>query len=486
MTFEALLTFIGILVAILAIVRPVQRRSINLFVPLWSLGLAMTLALILIVVRDAPLGVPPPFGWPLPLVLFSLTLAAFLIPVGAALWCWNSWQKAKLTGAKFERVESIFQAALREGEFDEVERIIRSNFDKLDKLPDGAVSVLFDPAMVSALIGSHSFVHLELLANVKFLKSLKNRFGHVDVVTRELLRSESTPLRSAVVSRYGGWEELPFSDSERCLIEKTFQNPEWYAESSAHYPLVISSVEILRTGKLDTAYNNIGRDYEALQGISRRARCPIYLALKTEVIAIESAIRAHNESDFYVSDLSDIFFAVQERSKFSKESWESDLSNREFPTPYAYLLYEISADLNDLSETAVQAATSPSMPYVVEPPGSVANALARIWSLCVWNIADSQGQVSLSFRNEIIKRYLLFVLALGWEPSEIYHGSSGHNLEELKVWRDLFLRELQERFAGDSRGRAVIMEAMESLDQGKRFVFEGYDWLEQKLFGKSD
>ncbi len=34
MTLEALLTFFGILVAVLAVVRPVQRQSLRLFVPM--------------------------------------------------------------------------------------------------------------------------------------------------------------------------------------------------------------------------------------------------------------------------------------------------------------------------------------------------------------------------------------------------------------------------------------------------------------------
>jgi hypothetical protein len=43
-----------------------------------------------------------------------------------------------------------------------------------------------------------------------------------------------------------------------------------------------------------------------------------------------------------------------------------------------------------------------------------------------------------------------------------------------------------DRFAGDSSERtAVLKEAMQSLDQGKGYVFKGYAWLEQELFGPS-
>jgi hypothetical protein len=54
------------------------------------------------------------------------------------------------------------------------------------------------------------------------------------------------------------------------------------------------------------------------RGISRRAHCPVYLALKAEVLAIESALVKCVEKDFYVSDLWDIFRAVQERSVFEE------------------------------------------------------------------------------------------------------------------------------------------------------------------------
>lgn len=485
MTLEALLTFIGVLIAVLAIVRPVQRHSLTLFVPMWGLGAAICLALVLIICRDAPFGVRPLFGWSLAKVVFGLTISSFLIPVGAALWGWISWHRAKLTGRKVGRVENVFTAALREREFDEVERIVRKNHDRLEELPASATSVLFNPAMVAALVNSHSLVHLELLANMKFLRSLENRYGAVDVVVRELLRSDLSSLRSAVVSKYGGLEHLAYSESERALMKKTFQNHEWYFEASAHYPLVISAVEALRSGRLDTDYNGIGRDYEASQGISARSHCPIYLSIKTEVLAIEAALQKRSEKDFYVSDLRDIFGKVQERSKFNKSVWQDSLSNREFPTPYAYLLYAITEDLRHLSAKALEVATSKDDPRRAENPGRLARDLALTWSYCISSIADSEDQVGPEFRIHLIEQYLLFVLALGWEPNEIYFGAGGDNVKELHVWRDLWLSELQARFvSANSRQREALKKALESLDHGKRFVFEGYTWLEQNLFGK--
>jgi hypothetical protein len=88
MTLGALLTFFGILVAILAVARPVQRLSLRLFVPWWPIVLALMLSFGLIVCRDAPYGVKPPFRWPLAQTLYWLTVAAFLIPVRRASGQW--------------------------------------------------------------------------------------------------------------------------------------------------------------------------------------------------------------------------------------------------------------------------------------------------------------------------------------------------------------------------------------------------------------
>lgn len=482
MTLEALLTFVGILVAILTIVRPVQRKSLTLFVSVPWLTFALFVSFALIVCRDAPFGVRPPAGWPLPVVLFGLTIGAFVIPVGAAASGWFSWHRAKLTAKRIEHVEDIFQAALREREFDEVERILRKNSHNLERLPASAASVFFHPDMVAALVGSHSLIHLELLADIRFLKSLDDRFGAVDVVVRELLRSGMSPLRSAVVKRYGGLENLRYSKAEQDLMEKTFENPEWYLQSSAHYPLVISAVETLRSGRLDAVYNNIDEQYDAGQGISTRSHCPIYLAIKTEVIAIKAAVDKGVQDDFYVTDLLDVFCAVQERSTLQGAVWNNPRANREFPTPYAYLLYQISRDLNDLSSEAVGKAVSNTEPPRAEEPGLVARDLARTWSFCIWNMADSDGQVSEEFRSHIIKQYLLFVLALGWQPSEISPRLGGNNVEGLDVWRDMFLDTLKRDFVRSDPRRIALRRAFDSLDRGKMFVFNNDEWLQKELF----
>jgi hypothetical protein len=480
MTLAALLTVFSITLAIFSLARPVGRRSLALFVPAWRMVVAICCSFLCIVLRDVPLGVKPPFGWRLDLVQFGLTIGGFIAPVAIALWCWNTWYKAKLTRKNIGRLESVIKTALREEEFDEVERIMGKNKSGLRELAAGPASTLFNPRVVAALVDSNSMVHLELLSDITFLSSLDDRFGAVDVVIRELIHAPVSPLRSAVVSRYGGLEHLKYTDAQQALMEKTFLNPEWYLATRADYPLVISAVEELNTGKLDTEYNNGGRAYEANQGISRRSQCPVYLAAQTIVLSVNAAIEQRAQGDFYVTDLLDIFRAVLERSRFNKEVWDS--GNWEFPTPYSYLLYEIAGDLRELSGAAVQSLTPKGAPRQVATPDGIARALAMTWSFCVWSIADSEGQVSLSFRDSIIREYLKFVLELGWGPSEVYHGPQGNGVLGLEVWRDLFAEELRQRFTGDSGKRLhALQSAMQSLDKGKMYVSHGYDWLAKKL-----
>ncbi len=484
MTLEALLTFAGILLAALAIARPLQRRSLALFVPVWCLAAAMVVSFALIICRDAPFGVSPPFGWSLPDVIFGLTVGAFVVPVVAALGSWVCWHRARLTGSRMGRVENLFQAALREHEFDEVERILRKNRQGLARLPATAADVLFQPAMIAALMESRSLIHLELLAHMEFLKSLDNRLSAVEAVVRELVRAGVSPLRGAVVWRFGGLEGLTYSGRERTLIETTFQNPEWYTQANAHYPLLMAAVEALRSGELDAVYNNVGQHYEARQGIATRSHCPIYLATKVHVLAIEAALEKGVEKDLYVTDLFDVFNAVQDRSRFNEAVWESSLSYWEHPTPYAYLMYEITGDLRDLCVTALKGAASKTTPPQVLAPGEVARALALTWSLCVWSIAESGNQVSARFRNHMIKSYLMFVLEIGWEPSQLHLGWAVGEVQGLQVWRDLFMEELRKRFGGQCDvPTGQLKEAVGSLDQFKRCVYEGKSWLEEKLFG---
>jgi hypothetical protein len=74
------------------------------------------------------------------------------------------------------------------------------------------------------------------------------------------------------------------------------------------------------------------------------------------------------------------------------------------------------------------------------------------------------------------------MLQLGWEISEVYLGPIPSNVEDLSAWRDLFLAKLKSMLHQSDHVRwAALQEAVESLDQGKGYVFEGYEWLQNSL-----
>src|SRR5271155_1787565 len=105
MSLEGLLTYFGLLAAALAIMGPVQRRALSLFVPRWLIPISIVAGLAFLILRDTPLGIPPPLGWRLDLVTYLLTLGAFLLPVSAAIIAWLLWFGGKLSNRNLPQLE---------------------------------------------------------------------------------------------------------------------------------------------------------------------------------------------------------------------------------------------------------------------------------------------------------------------------------------------------------------------------------------------
>lgn len=99
----------------------------------------------------------------------------------------------------------------------------------------------------------------------------------------------------------------------------------------------------------------------------------------------------------------------------------------------------------------------------------------------MWSIADPATEVSDKFRKYAIENYVVFILQLGWAPSEIYYGHVD-TIKGLEAWRDIFLKELNHSFAGFADQQWVLRDTVRSLDRGKRYVTDGYDWLCTELF----
>lgn len=482
MTLEGLLTFFGLIVAALAIMGPVQRRALVLFVPGWLVPCSTILAVLFLILRDMPLGIAPPFGWRLDLVEYWLTLGAFIAPVAAALIAWRLWERARLSTNNLSELEPFLQTALRENEFNEVDRVLRKNKDRLNTIPTGAASLLFDSRVVRQLLASHSVLHLELLARDPFLESLENRLLAVEVVVREMLEAPARLFQAAVVSQYGGIEHLGYTEQDRRLIATTFENPKWYCYTNAHYPLIITAVNKIESGTLDDRYNTTDENYIANQGVSRRATCPIYLATKLEVLAIEAAIKAGHSGDLYVSDLFQLLQRILGHSKFDPSALTASDGKRIARTPYSYLAEEVLRDFGDLARLAVKASVDRQE---VTPDDAAPNPndqiLVRMWSFSIWEIMKQRDRSDPRIVSESVESYLTFMFALGWQPSELVY-LSGQRIQSLKSWRDQFAKELRARLKSPRREHIETVKAvLKELDLGKPFIADGYEWLRTEL-----
>src|SRR5262249_38666208 len=104
MSLDGLLTFVGILLAILAIASPVQRPSLRPLVRMWLLLAAVISAAILIALHDGTFLWNAQTGSPNAWIKFWLRVSSFVIPTAAAILCWFCWERAKLDKRKRYRV----------------------------------------------------------------------------------------------------------------------------------------------------------------------------------------------------------------------------------------------------------------------------------------------------------------------------------------------------------------------------------------------
>lgn len=474
MSLEGILTVVAILLAVLSIGDPVQRLAMHILLP-WRGMIAIVIMLFVLGFVDKLL---PPWEWRP--VLFTLITVGLL--AAGIIESLHFWQRGIIPARHLPKLRILLKTALLENRLSEAERVLRANKAQLARIDMETSLLLFDPCLITAFFNAGSPFHLELLADNAFRAGAPNRFRESDLVMRELLKNEHSPLRSVINAQTSADEHHQASPAGERLIEGTFQNPSWYTETRADYGLIVTAIEELNSGKYDEEYNKNGRLYKATQGRSRRATCSIYHSEKAQVLGITSAINNQFEADLYSSNFFQLFDAITEHSRYDETIWESDLSNREHPTPYAYLLYTISHDLEQLVELAINAGTSRTVAqWTITPPGQVAEQLIGTWSFCIWIIAHSENKVGDRFRDDLIEAYLVFILQLGWAPQDIYHQNPSGTIAGLQEWLDLLTNKIRERFGGRQKEEDLLATIISKLDIGKQYVQKGRSWLVQHI-----
>lgn len=467
MSLEGLLAVAGIILAIYAIPQPVQRRSINLFVPAWLMPAALSLAAIVLFVSEwvttFECPVPRWFG-------FTVTAVSFGLPVVATLLALFWWWRARLNGRSASRFRPFLLACLRDASFDELVRIVEKNPGRLAKaLAPDDLHLLFEPRFVRSLAQAHSWLHLQLLSDKALAQRLPAANRAVDTVVRAYLNEPGSVLHASVACSYGAEEHSYLTDADWKLAENTLLKPEWYMNLRVDYPLLMAACENLDSGRLDEAYNRNDSVYIANQGISSRTSCPVFVAMKTHVLMLEEAAKQQpsTEMDLYVSDLWDIFRAICEHSRYDPAVWDSPTANHEYPTPFAYLIAQMLSDYSMLSRH--------SFDHGKNPPGHLAEQLATFWSLSAAHLAADESAASDGMRRSAVYRYLDFTLELR------DHDTSDGRGDNCRVWADLFLDRIKKNMMTEPAVRAMVEEAANRLDICKEHVFRQHEWLRTEL-----
>lgn len=143
--------------------------------------------------------------------------------------------------------------------------------------------------------------------------------------------------------------------------------------------------------------------------------------------------------------------------------------------PHSYLLNELTSDFESLTQKAVQESVKKNGANA--RPDRTAQELVRFWSLSIWKLMEDLHRLDPDLMDQIVEHYFQFMFALGFQTTEIIH-NAGQQITSLDAWRDLFLEEFSDAMKSPRGGYFNnLHRVFKSLDWGKTFVYEGYDWL---------
>ncbi len=475
LTLGELLAIIGVILAIYALAKPPQRKSIGLFVPLWVVIVGIVFSVVLVLILHALIQ------WVVkaPAWRFFLGTVAFLIPIGVICWAVIRWYRARLTKKSDPKFRSFLQSCISDGVYDEAVRVLTKNRDNLPQvITKDTADLVFDSHFVHSLVSARSWLHLELLTNDAMLKILPNYRQAVDRTIRELLVATTSPLRTSALLNEGGDENLHCRTEELSLIEQTFRNPKWFHKYRVNSPLVIFAHEIISSGKLDDAYNRVDSLYNRHQGVSPRSRCPVFLAIKTIAHALRASIQKNSgtSEDTHRDALSllQIFRAILEHSKYLKETWDEPLGKGDYSTPFGFLLAVIIADFYSICEGAWSESN-----YGKGPPPEILSPVIRMWASCEIGISRDVKSVSPQFQQDSLGRLLEATLVRRHHErcsDEVDHTATA-------AWTTVYLDNIRDALKNNlPDSRSEVVQAVDGLD----FCIahnqkENRDWLCKEL-----
>lgn len=478
MSLGSLLTIVGIAIAAYSVARPVQRRSLSMFVPVRGVLFALVLPALLVIIDYGLVAFGADIG---EIARFLIGAVALGLPVGALVWAARAWHGAVLTKHHETHFIDLARSSLYENSYDELVRVVRRNAGRLHEVAtDEMVAMLYDRRVIAALASRRSWIHLQLLAHPGFFERVKEKAGlnhcprEVELVIREYLVAEESPLRLFVVSHEQGDPTASATQEERDLVQRTFGNRGWYARAKVERPLFAVCRELLDSRALDESYNQTDDYYTCPIGLSSRSRCPLYLAEKVMYQGFQQAIQANAPAGTARSEIWWLFMEVHKHSRYRREEWGDPPS--EHPTPFAYLMHEVCSDLWDLASEAYSQSDNGD-----KQPTELICELAKVWAHCVVTLAgdmvETGHHVSPRFATECAEWYLHCLL----EWQSLGHDEQGNEIEAPLAWARMLLDSLKEKVRCRQQVAKRLIEVLGGMDLYGRAEGKHESWLESEI-----
>lgn len=470
MTEDGYLNLLALLAAGYGLLSPVRRSVLPNFVPFREAGFTILFSFACLLLRRLGQMELVHFS---SIVSLMLQVLAWMFPVLWLLTLMARYRRGRILGFTKLKVDEVLNEALLSGDFTEASRYLLTNRLLLPKVEDTERELLFVPEVIAGFRARRSEIHLDLLSDSEFLTSLRRPLESAEAVIRSQISSLPSPLQSFVLSTGGGYEGFRPSSSDRKVFESTFDDPSWCLRVNAHYPIILSAIETLRKGELDSHYASTRPTYVSRQGPSERATCKVFLAEKALGRIALRAAEAGVDGDFYFTDFWQLYEEVLNRlaggvaSRPTPKPWEWE------SIPFAFLLDEIVSDLEAVIQAALRAehASGHEGTLRLEGPGRprlVADA-AKAWLLCCWEDSRQAGSSVGEPLLRHLQDYLELAQDLRFEPHRQLYGE--RDTAATRPWADKLLDLLKEHLLSKgATARGFLARAIDGLDIGKWHV----------------
>ena len=328
-----------------------------------------------------------------------------------------------------------------------------------------SINLIFQSDIVTSLNRFPKWLHLSLLTDDLLVESSKNQYGLSDITIRKMIDKPSSLIKNYIASIYGGLEHTFLSSFENSLIQRTFDNPRWYINLRIDYPLLLTAIEKIDSNTLDINYNQYNDLYTKRQGQSSRIECPLFLFVKIHENII-GKISIEDVNDYYVTDFFDLLVAILMHVNTNNDL---DASNNFFShqTPYNFLIDDI---FNTFKNLIIERLVKNELCL-----DSIVTSLFNSWVRSLLFLSISTKKIPYSLVRMSFVSFLDLLLQL---HSDVLDQKRIIKSCLLSSIADKIIKICIEKMSYNSSFYKEVKENMVHLDNGKQWVINGKQWLQ--------